>query len=150
MAGPVTEVRAAVRGGVTTASTVHRHGAVGQVALSITTPDGPGGVNLDVVTDRGFVTMPSEPGDEAAVWRAITDEFAATVRSGEPHPLDVHHALRLQRVLDAVSRSVATGQPVVPLTGTSSAWPWTGVGQVATVSACGSASSTSGRTPCTC
>ena len=49
VAGPVTEVRAAVRGGVTTASTVHRHGAVGQVALSVTTPDGPGGVDLDVV-----------------------------------------------------------------------------------------------------
>jgi predicted dehydrogenase len=113
VAGPVTEVRAAVRGEVTTASTVHRHGAVGQVALSITTPDGPGGVTLDVVTDRGFVTMPSVPGDDAAVWRTITDEFAETVRTGEPHPLDVHHALRLQRLLDAVARSAATGQPVV-------------------------------------
>jgi predicted dehydrogenase len=112
-AGPVTEIRAAVRGGVTTASTVHRHGAVGQVALSITTPDGPGGVDLDVVTDSGFATMPTGPADEAEVWRAITDEFAATVQSGEPHPLDVHHGLRLQRVLDAVARSIATGQPIV-------------------------------------
>jgi predicted dehydrogenase len=112
-AGPVTEIRAAVRGGVTTASTVHRHGAVGQVALSITTPDGPGGVDLDVVTDSGFATMPTGPADEAEVWRAITDEFAATVRTGEPHPLDVHHGVRLQRVLDAVSRSVATGRPVL-------------------------------------
>ncbi len=113
VAGPVVEVRAAVRGEVLTASTVHRHGALGQVALSITTPDGPGGVKLDVVTDRGFVTMPSVPGDDADVWRAITDEFAATVQTGEPHPLDVHHGVRLQRVLDAVARSVSTGLPVV-------------------------------------
>ena len=54
------------------------------------------------------------PGDDAEVWRAITDEFAATVRTGEPHPLDVHHGVRLQRVLDAVSRSAATGHTVVP------------------------------------
>ena len=113
VAGPVTEVRAAARGGVTTASTVHRNGAIGQVALSITTPDGPGGVDLDVVTESGFVTMPSAPTDEASVWRAITDEFATTIESGEPHPLDVHHGVRLQRVLDAVSRSAATGRTVV-------------------------------------
>lgn len=113
VAGPVTEVRAAARGRVTTASTLHRHGAVGQVALSITTPDGPGRVSLDVVTDRGFVMMPSVAGDDAEVWRAITDEFAASIRTGKAHPLDVHHALRLQGVLDAVARSVATGQAVV-------------------------------------
>jgi predicted dehydrogenase len=113
VAGPVTEVRAAVRGGVTTASTVHRYGAVGQVALSITTPEGPGGVDLDVVTRSGFVTMPSAPADEASAWRVIADEFATTIESGEPHPLDVHHGVHLQRVLDAVSRSAATGRTVV-------------------------------------
>ncbi len=112
VAGPVTEVRAAVRGGVTTASTVHRYGAVGQVALSITTPEGPGGVDLDVVTDTGFVTMPNGPADEASVWRAITDELATTIESGEPHSLDVHHGVRLQHVLDAVSRSAATSRTV--------------------------------------
>jgi predicted dehydrogenase len=113
VAGPVTEVRAAVRGGVTIVSTLHQHGAVGQVALSITTPDGPGGVDLDVVTDGGFVSMPTGPADEASVWRAITDELAHSIDSGEPHPLDVHHGVRLQRVLDAVARSVSTGLPVV-------------------------------------
>ena len=113
VAGPITEVRAAARGGVTTASTVHRHGAVGQVALSVTTPDGPGGVNLDVVTDHGFVTMPSAPADEASVWRAITEELAHSIESGEPHPLDVHHGVRLQRVLEAAARSVGTGHPVL-------------------------------------
>ncbi len=112
VAGPITEVRAAVRGEVTTVSTVHRPGAVGQVALSITTPDGPGGVTLDAVTDHGFVTMPTVPGNDAEVWRAITDEFAATVRTGEPHPLDVHHGVRLQRVLEAVAHSVGTGHTV--------------------------------------
>ena len=112
VAGPVTEVRAAVRGGVTTASTVHAGGAVGQLALSITTADGPGGVDLDVVTDAGFTSMPTAPADEVTVWRTITDELAATV-SGPPHPLDVHHGVRLQRVLDAVARSATAGHPVL-------------------------------------
>ena len=103
-----------MRGGVTTASTVHRHGAVGQVALSVTTPDGPGGVDLDVVTDHGFVTMPSAPADEASVWRAITDELATTIESGEPHPLDVHHGVRLQRVLEAVCPIRRHGSPRPP------------------------------------
>ena len=113
VAGPVTEVRAAVRGSVTTASTVHAGGAVGQLALSITTADGPGGVDLDVVTDSGFASMPTSPADEATVWRTITDELAATVSGGPPHPLDVHHGVRLQRVLDAVARSAASGHPVL-------------------------------------
>ena len=113
VAGPVTELRAAVLKGVTVASTVHQHGAVGQVALSVTTPAGPGGVDLDVVTDRGFVTMPTAPADEAEVWRTITDELADTIERSEPHPLDVHHGVRLQRVLDAVARSAATDQAVV-------------------------------------
>ena len=47
------------------------------------------------------------------MWRTITDELASTIESSEPHPLDVHHGVRLQRVLDAVARSAATGQAVV-------------------------------------
>ena len=41
----------------------------------------------------------------------MTDELTATA-AGEPHPLDAEHGLRLQRVLDAVARSAAVGQPV--------------------------------------
>jgi predicted dehydrogenase len=112
VAGPITEVRAAAAGGVTTAETVHRQGARGQLALSITVPMGPGGVDLDAVTDSGLVTMPGGPTDDADVWRTITDEFATAVERGEPHPLDVHHGVRLQRVLDAIAHSVETGQSV--------------------------------------
>jgi predicted dehydrogenase len=112
VAGPVTEVQGTVRGGVTTATTVHADGAVGQVALSITTQDGPGGVDLAVVTGSGFAAMPRGPADDAAVWRTITDEFAAAIGGGEPHYLDVHHGVRIQRVLDAVARSAESGRPV--------------------------------------
>ena len=111
VAGPVVELYGAQRAGITTVATTHRTGAIGHAVLSITTPDGPGGLDLDVVTDAGFATMPTAPDEEAQVWRTITDELAATV-AGEPHPLDVHHGLRLQRLLDAAARSVATNRPV--------------------------------------
>jgi hypothetical protein len=75
-------------------------------------PDAPGGVDLQAVTDSGLLTLPGGPADDSAVWPTITDEFAAAVESGEPHHLDVHHGVRLQRVLDAVARSVAAGRPV--------------------------------------
>lgn len=114
VAGPVVEVDARTRAGITTVATRHADGALGQAVLSITTPDGPGGVDLDVVTDTGFVTMPTAPADEAQIWRTLTEELAATA-AGQPHPLDVQHGLRLQRVLDAVGRSVAAGHPIALL-----------------------------------
>ncbi|HEY6744021.1 MAG TPA: Gfo/Idh/MocA family oxidoreductase [Lapillicoccus sp.] len=114
VAGPVVELRAATRDGVTTVSTVHRSGALGQLVLSILVPDGPGGVDLGWVTDSGYASLPSGTADETAVWRTISDEFAASIERGEPHPLDLRHGLRLQRVLDAVARSVATGRSVRP------------------------------------
>ena len=112
VAGPIIELRAVSFGGVTSVSTVHRSGAVGQLVLSIGVPDGPGGVDLGWVTDSGYGSMPSGTADDTAVWRTITDEFADTVEGGPPHRLDVHHGLRLQRVLDAVARSAASGRPV--------------------------------------
>jgi predicted dehydrogenase len=111
VAGPVVELRGAQRHGLTTVATTHAGGAIGHAVLSITTPDGPGGLDVEVVTQAGFATMPTAPADEAQVWRTITDELAATV-AGQPHPLDVHHGLRLQRLLDAVARSVATNGPI--------------------------------------
>jgi predicted dehydrogenase len=110
VAGPVVELRAATRDGVTTVSTVHEFGAIGQLVLSITVPDGPGGVELDWVTKSGYASLPSGTADDVAVGRTITDEFAAAIESGKPHALDVHHGVRLQRVLDAVARSAATGR----------------------------------------
>lgn len=110
VAGPVVELRAATTGGVTTVSTLHQGGALGQLVLSITVPDGPGGVELGWVTESGYASLPNGTSDDMAVWRTITDEFAAAIESGEPHALDVHHGLRLQRVLDAVAGSAATGR----------------------------------------
>jgi predicted dehydrogenase len=112
VAGPVVELRAAGRDGVTTVSTVHAYGALGHLVLSVTVPDGPGGVDLDWVTEAGYASMPSGTADDTAVWRTITDEFAAAIERGEPHAYDVHHGLRLQRVLEAVARSTASGGPV--------------------------------------
>jgi predicted dehydrogenase len=111
VAGVVVELRAAMQHRVTTVSTVHRTGALGQLVLSITVPDGPGGVDLGWVTESGYATMPTGTADDTAVWRTLTEEFAATV-AGEPHAFDVHHGVRLQRVLAAVARSADTGRSV--------------------------------------
>jgi predicted dehydrogenase len=112
VAGPVVELRAVTRRGLTTVSTVHEAGALGQLVLSITVPGGPGGVELGWVTDSGYASLPDGTADDATVGRIISDEFAAAIESGEPHALDVHHGLRLQQVLDAVARSAATGGPI--------------------------------------
>ena len=112
VAGPVVELRAATTGGVTTVSTVHEAGALGQLVLSITVSDGPGGLELDWVTGLGYASLPNGTADDTVLWLTITDEFAAAIDSGEPHPLDVHHGLRLQRVLDAIARSAATRRAV--------------------------------------
>ena len=45
--------------------------------------------------------------------RAITDEFARAVRGEFRQPLDVHHGVRLQRLVAAVDKSIGTGAAVV-------------------------------------
>ena len=112
VAGPVREVRAAESGGVVTATTHHGGGAVGHVALSVTTP-GEGGFEALAVTDDGRHTLadpwPERPDD---VWRAITGEFARAVRGAARQPLDAAHGLHLQRILAAGQESTRTGSPV--------------------------------------
>jgi len=109
VAGPVRAVHASESGGVLAATTHHEGGAVGQVALSVTTP-GDGGFDALVVTDDGRLTL-TDPAPERPdeIWRTITDEFARAVRGEAPQALGVHHGLHLQRILAAAQESVRTG-----------------------------------------
>ena len=113
-AGPVTELRAVGSGGVLAVTTAHESGASGHVAISLTTPGADGRLEADAVTDAGHVVLadptPTEP---EAVQRAITDEFARAVRGEFRQPLDVHHGVRLQRLVAAVDKSIGTGAAVV-------------------------------------
>lgn len=112
VAGPIRAVQASESGGVLAATTFHDGGAVGHVALSVTTP-GEGGFEALVVTDDGRRTLadpaPERPDD---VWRAITGEFVSAVRGEAGQPLDARHGLRLQRILAAARASVSSGSQV--------------------------------------
>jgi predicted dehydrogenase len=114
-AGAVTEVRAAQGGGVVTVTTAHAGGAIGQVALSGTTPDARGPLEAEAVTDAGrFVLADPTPQPPDDVWHTIADEFVRTVRGHFAQPVDVHRGVRIQRLLAAVADSIETGGPATP------------------------------------
>ena len=109
-AGPITELRAAEAGGVLTVSTVHDSGASGHVAISGTTPGAAGRLEAEAVTDAGHVVLADPtPYEPEEVQRTIADEFARAVRGEFRQPLDVHHGVRLQRLIAAVAESIDTG-----------------------------------------
>ncbi len=111
-AGPITQVRAAEAGGVVTVTTAHRSGALGHVALSLTTP-GTGGLEAEAVTGAGRAVLADPtPHEPSAVWRAVTDAFAAAVHGAAAQSLDVHRGVHLQRLLAAVLEAVDTGEAV--------------------------------------
>jgi predicted dehydrogenase len=112
VAGPVTEVRAAESGGVVAITTAHSSGAIGQLALSATTPAAGGRLEADAVTDTGRSVLGdpnSDPPDE--VKRALADEFSRAIRGEVTQEIDVHRGVRLQRLLASVDESIRTGQP---------------------------------------
>ncbi|MFI7542384.1 Gfo/Idh/MocA family protein [Actinoplanes sp. NPDC049599] len=101
--GPVEELRAAgdSRRWIELTCT-HRGGAVSQLSLSgaVALPSSDAGITLygpagTLVLDFGTV-------DHAQCWPVLRAEFAAAVRSGVPHELDVRRGLLLQELLDRI------------------------------------------------
>ncbi len=89
-------------------TTQHETGAVGSVAVSITTPGVRNEAHARVFTDAGPVVFDGGEADkDAGVSEAITRAFAAAVESGQPPPVDVHRGLHLQRLLAQVETSLA-------------------------------------------
>jgi predicted dehydrogenase len=89
-------------------TTEHRNGALGQIALSITTPGSHGSLHCDVVTDNGTVIFDSSRSDaDQDVGSSITTALAVAVETGEPNPIDVHRGLHLQRLLDQAQASLS-------------------------------------------
>lgn len=81
----------------------HRSGAVSQLSLSgmVGIPRSRAGVEL--YGPRGVLEIDFATVDHAECWPVVRAELAAAVRSGVPHALDIHHGLRLQRLLAAAS-----------------------------------------------
>jgi predicted dehydrogenase len=114
--GPIMELRAAGEPlGVVAVTCRHDGGAVSQATMSVTTPVeesglvvelfGPGG---RLVFDSGHLDTRDQGDDIAAAMATIASEFAGAVRTGVPHPLDVRRGLRLQRLIDSITRCLTT------------------------------------------
>lgn len=83
---------------------VHRGGAVSQLSLSgaVGLPSSRAGI--DLFGPAGMLTLDFGTVDHEECWPVLRAEFAAAVRSGVPHALDVRRGLLLQELLDRISR----------------------------------------------
>ena len=80
--------------------TRHEGGAIGQVALSITTPDVPGDLHIEVTTDAGQVRFDGAASDaETGVRQALMRAFVEAVETGVDPETDAARGLHLQRLL---------------------------------------------------
>jgi len=98
--GPITEIRAAGdRRRWVELTGRHRTGATSQASLS-----GHVGVQapvttLDLYGPDGALHYDTAGMDHEECWPIVRREFAAAVRSGRPHELDVHRGLTIQRLI---------------------------------------------------
>jgi predicted dehydrogenase len=84
----------------------HDNGRISQATLSASSNQN-GGLMVEVVGLQGGLVFDASrfsPEQGAAEYetaqRRIIEEFVACVRSGTPHPLDVHRGVHLQRLID--------------------------------------------------
>jgi hypothetical protein len=89
---------------------------VGQLALSITTPDGDDTLRLRLVTESGTILLGEgqpEPGGidpMVAVQQPIMAEFAAAIAAGHDHPLGAQRGLVIQQLIAAAEDSMKRRQ----------------------------------------
>jgi len=90
----------------------HDNGCISQAALSATSKQD-GGLIVEVHGPEGQLSLdvsafsPEKSAAEfATAQRTILSEFAAAVRSGVSHELDVHRGLHLQRLIEDASRQL--------------------------------------------
>ncbi|MET0839102.1 MAG: Gfo/Idh/MocA family oxidoreductase [Marmoricola sp.] len=88
-------------------TTEHEGGAVGSVAVSITTPGVRNEAHVRVFGDSGAVVFDGGEADrDTWVSEAITRAFAAAVETGQAPPADVHRGLHLQRLIALVESAL--------------------------------------------
>jgi predicted dehydrogenase len=100
--------------GVVAVTCTHQSGAISQATLSATTPVDPSGLVVELLGPLGRLALDTAEGDAndhghdiLAAMSTIASEFAAAVRSGVPHHLNVRRGLHLQRLIDAVATCLA-------------------------------------------
>lgn len=104
LAGPIERVRTREHRGWVAVEATHRHGAIGQYAMSGGV-DTVAGTTLSALAPSGRVTIETAGLDMAPAFRAYREEFALAVRSGGPVTVDAARGAELSALIDACRRS---------------------------------------------
>jgi predicted dehydrogenase len=114
--GPIADVRAAGAAtlGLVGLSCFHDTGAISQATICATIPAAPNGLVMELFGPDGVRTLDlagSDAGDGMAGFRGamatLAAEFAAAVRGGTAHELDVRRGLHLQRLITLALNQIA-------------------------------------------
>jgi predicted dehydrogenase len=81
---------------------LHRGGAVSQLSLSGAVGMPSSRAGIDLYGPAGTLGLDFDAVDHEECWPVLRAEFAAAVRSGVPHALDVRRGLMLQGLLDRI------------------------------------------------
>lgn len=86
----------------------HETGAVSEASLTARSAVLPPRARVEVYTGAGAVDIDIGDGVGPGTFVTVVDELVRTA-AGTPHPLDVHHGVHLQQVLDAALRDLGAG-----------------------------------------
>jgi predicted dehydrogenase len=107
--GPIKEIRTAGDPqGFLALTCLHEGGAISQLSLCGKVPGVGRRTVYELYGPRGELVLDFArlPQDSDATRGTRQEEFAATVRTGRSHPIDVHRGVHLQRLLDQVWRDL--------------------------------------------
>ena len=85
----------------------HEGGAVSEASMCATTAVNPQLVDVELYGESGILSIDCVSAIGPEAFRVLRGELAEMVRTGRPHPLDVHHGVHLQELLDAAARDLA-------------------------------------------
>ncbi|HXV92693.1 MAG TPA: Gfo/Idh/MocA family oxidoreductase [Pseudonocardia sp.] len=90
----------------------HDGGSRSTASVSLRLPIDPSEVTVTVLGGAGRHRFPGRPGDVAACYVRLLDEFVAAVRGDGPPPAhDAARGLHLQEIIEAVRAEAARGEP---------------------------------------
>ncbi|WP_238218651.1 Gfo/Idh/MocA family protein [Tsukamurella pulmonis] len=109
-AGPIATVDAArydAPSDTWAAQLTHADGAASSVSLSLRTPVVPTVMRVSAHSQQGLAVLDRRDTPSTECFRVLLDEFLGAIATGEDHPLDVQHGLRIQRVIDRIRAGAA-------------------------------------------
>jgi predicted dehydrogenase len=86
----------------------HEGGAISQASMCASVPVEPQRFGIDVYGGGGALELDCSTAVGPETFLTVAEEFAATVESGEPHPLDAARGLHLQRIIEDAEQQLLT------------------------------------------